>query len=162
MLGRGAVAGGGVGDSAQQTRQQVQAASSRRADRTPRGRPDGAPLGDAVLKWWIRCPLPKGEALKGTSTRGDAEQTYKHRARSAGKSATSLRLRLCTKKYTSCTELRGCCDPGVPRALVYRGRRMNALSDDGLPGAAKNTGDESRLLFLIPPRPNSGLHELGI
>ena len=36
-----------------------------------------------ALQWWIRGSFRKERLLKGTSTRGDAEQTYKHRARSA-------------------------------------------------------------------------------
>ena len=49
------------------------------------------------------------------------------------------------KLKPSCTGLRGCCGPGVPRALVLRGRRRKARLEEGVPGAiTKNTGDESR------------------
>jgi hypothetical protein len=42
--------------------------------------------------------------------------------------------------------------PAFRAPSLLRGQAGNALSDDGLPGAAKNTGDESCLLLIPHPK----------
>ena len=64
--------------------------------------------------------------------------------------------------------LRGCRDPGVPRALFLRGRNESAVLEYGLPGAAKNTGDDARLYepneatpTTVMPGLYPGIHDQG-
>ena len=90
--------------------------------------------------------------LKGKSTGGDAEQTYKHRARDAIGLGGLAVIRTSTSLYVA--RRRPCVrwTLGVPRAL---GSFAAAVKHDGLPGAAKNRGDFA-CAFLIPSLKREG------
>ena len=98
----------------------------------------------------VRCTFGNEGRLKCKTTGGDAEQTYKHRARSAGRSGNCVVTNLCTSN-SHVHRAAGLLDPGVPRALVFEGslsaiaRRATAegrktLLECGLPGADKERG----------------------
>jgi hypothetical protein len=76
MLGRGAVAGGAL-----EIRRETPAGGPSRfvpacKPHDHRGSADGVEaIGRLALQWWIRCSFRKEGRLKGTSTRGEAEQT---------------------------------------------------------------------------------------
>ena len=159
----------GVGDATQTTRPAVQAAWSRRASRTSLGRsarvrvvqrqrPEyhGFRAGGCrsrrmkAPQRWIGFPCVRG-SLKRFVHRGPCGANLKHRARDAGDPALPWWLCSCDQTQSTSHEAAGSLDPGVPRALVSAGRWKarppkpqgeggNANVDDGLPGAAKNTG----------------------
>ena len=98
-----------------------------------------------------------------STTGNGAEQTYKHRARDAGDLADLRHYRLDKPRCREASRHRG--SPGTlafrapsvlfgERRLARRspqGRRRDGISDDGVPGAAKNTGGDA-CLFVIPGR----------
>ncbi len=73
----------------------------------------------------------------------------KHRARSAG--IRQFRGDYsCASKLTSYAELRGCCGPGVPRALVYQGRRGMQWEEACPAAITNNTQAMTHVCFSSP------------
>ena len=97
---------------------------------------------EATSSWKPRNPaaVDRRQRLKGMSTGGQAEQTYKHRARDAGDLAD---LRYSDFDKPRCREASGSVGPlrtrRSARPRSYRGARRKDL-DYGVPGAAKEYG----------------------
>jgi len=95
-------------------------------------------------------PFVQKGRLKGKSTGGFAEQTYKHRARDAEGSAD---LRHCKLRQASMSRDVGARGSPGPQKRPARPRLSGDAKERleyGVPGAAKNTGDDARLEDSYP------------